>query len=513
MKKRLWSVILVLALCLVTFVQAEEAQESEKVREGCWYEVFVYSYSDSDGDGIGDLKGLENKLDYIEYMGYDGLWLMPVMPSPSYHKYDVTDYMNVDEQYGTLDDMRSLVNACHERGIRIIIDLVVNHTSTRHPWFTRACASVKMGNTANKYVSYYNFTRTDANKYTNLQGTGWYYEEQFQGGNMPDLNLDNPEVRSEIQNIMRFWLSDINIDGFRLDACTSFYQTREGDIEFLTWLTRAAKEIKPDCYLVGETWTSLPVIAEYCKSGIDSCFLFPASQAEGYIVSAIRSSKGGESYLKNLLLAESAIPEGILAPFLCNHDTGRTVGLISARSYPEKAKFAEGILNMYPGSVFTYYGEEIGMVGSSNDPNKRIAMNWSEGERTSPPPGATTFEYPYPGVYEQMEDESSLLNYCREINRIKHENPVIMQGRTVDGNAEGSLCVLRRESETDACVIAINFDPYEAVSFDCPGSLAFKDELSATGEKAAVVQDVEASVTHVTLPAYGIVILKPAFDD
>lgn len=507
--KRAWTALMALILLLsgVSFAETDVSASAAAIPEGCWYEVFVYSYSDSDGDGIGDLKGLENKLDYIQYMGYDGLWLMPVMPSPSYHKYDVTDYKAIDPLYGTLDDMRQLVEACHARGIRIIIDLVVNHTSTQHSWFKRASASVKMGNTTNKYVSYYTFSQTKANKYTNLLGSKWYYEEQFQGGNMPDLNLDNPDVRAEIEDILSFWLSDVGIDGFRLDACTSYYTTTPGDIDFLTWLVQRAKAIKPDCYLVGETWTSLGVIAQYYESGIDSCFLFPVSQAEGYLVSALRSSKPAQSYVKNLLAVEQAIPEGILAPFLCNHDTGRTVGLISARSNPEKAKFAEGILNMYPGSVFTYYGEEIGMVGSSNDPNKRIAMNWSETERTLPPPGANTFEYPYPGVYEQKEDELSLLNYCRAINALKHAFPVIMQGRTEALLTGDSYCALKRFTQDDECVIAINFDEENAAIFDLPGSYTLAGQLNVASDEASA--DSFGAVTSVTLPAYGIAILSP----
>ena len=508
MKKRLWSVILALSLLLGMGVATRAEEGSDPIMEGCWYEVFVYSYSDSDGDGIGDLNGLKGKLDYIDYMGYDGIWLMPIMPSPSYHKYDVTDYMNVDELYGTTDDMRALVEACHEKGIRIIIDLVVNHTSTRHPWFTRACASLKMGNMSNKYVNYYNFSRTKSNKYTNLMGTDWYYEEQFQGGGMPDLNLDNPDVRDEIEAIMRYWLTDIGVDGFRLDACTSYYTATADSIEFLAWLTDTAKQIKPDCYLVGETWTGLPMIAQYYQSGIDSCFLFPASQAEGYIVSALRGMKPAQSYVKNLLAVEQAIPDGILAPFLCNHDTGRTVGLISARSNPEKAKFAEGILNMYPGSVFTYYGEEIGMVGSSNDPNKRIAMNWSESERTSPPPGATTFEYPYPGVYEQMEDENSLLNYCRSINLLKAEYPVIMQGRTEELLTGDTYCAIRRFTETDECAILINFSADEYAIFDLEGEYSLAAQLTVSEDSGTAY--AQNGVTSVTLPPYGILILLPA---
>ena len=502
MKKRLWSVILVLCLMLSVFALGEGA------KEGMWYEVFVYSYSDSDGDGIGDLRGLISKLDYIQYMGYTGIWLMPVMPSPSYHKYDVTDYFDIDPAYGTLDDMRELVSECHARGIRVIIDLVVNHTSTRHKWFQLAATSLRFGNLTNKYIGYYNFRQTGGSGYARLDNTGWFYEEQFSGGNMPDLNLENPDVKRQIEKIMRFWLTDVDVDGFRLDAVTSYMSTTAGSIEFLSWLNDAAKAIKPDCYIVGEAWTSLGVISEYYQSGVDSFFLFPASQAEGYIVTSIKAAAPAESYVKALLATEQAIPEGIIAPFLGNHDTGRTVGLLQARSDPDKAKFAEGILNMFPGSVFTYYGEEIGMVGSGVDPNKRIGMYWADGEITTPPPGATRTEYAYPGVYEQMEDENSLLSYCRRINLLKAANPVVMQGRTEAVQVEKTCCVLRRFTEDDECLIAINFDRENPASVSLTGAYTLASELEIAQESASV--ETADGTSLLTLPPYGIALLRNA---
>lgn len=129
-----------------------------------YYEIFVGSFYDSDGDGMGDLKGVEEKLDYISDLGCNGIWLMPIMPSPTYHKYDTTDYEAVDEAYGTADDFKELASACHEKGIRLIIDVAMNHSSSQHPWFTQACeylAGLKAGekpdDTVCPYVDYYHF--------------------------------------------------------------------------------------------------------------------------------------------------------------------------------------------------------------------------------------------------------------------------------------------------------------------------------------------------------------------
>ena len=132
MKHRLCLLLTALLLALPFAALASETDGAN------WYEVFVYSYQDSDGNGIGDLNGLRQRLDYIDDMGFDGIWLMPIMPSPSYHKYDVTDYYQVDPLYGTLDDFKALTAECHERGIRLIIDLPINHTSSQHPWFLEA---------------------------------------------------------------------------------------------------------------------------------------------------------------------------------------------------------------------------------------------------------------------------------------------------------------------------------------------------------------------------------------
>ena len=203
---------------------------------GTTYEIFVGSFMDSDGDGTGDLGGVLEKLDYLcdgkdtagDDLGCNGIWLMPVFPSPTYHKYDVTDYKSIDPQYGTMEDFDAFLAACHERGIRVILDLPLNHTSSEHPWFRKAadylCGLPEGAEPSVKdcrYAAYYNFSREAQNGYAALSDSGWYYEARFWEG-MPDLNLDSPQVRSQIASIAEFWL-DKGVDGFRLDAVTSFY--------------------------------------------------------------------------------------------------------------------------------------------------------------------------------------------------------------------------------------------------------------------------------------------------
>ena len=239
-----------------------------------------------------------------------------------------------------MEDMRKLVSQCHARGIKIIIDMVLNHSSTQHPWFIAACDALRAGDMDNPYVDYYCFTKQPAQKYIPVSGTDWYYEEQFSGGGMPDLNLDSEAVFEEIRSIFAFWLQDVGVDGFRLDAVTSYYAANTDlNVEFLRKINALAKEIKPGCYIVGEAWTGLTEIARYYESGADSFFLFPASQAEGYIARAIRArSRNAQSYMGYLTDVYAAIPEGLRAPFLGNHDTGRAVGSLQARSSLPRAQ-------------------------------------------------------------------------------------------------------------------------------------------------------------------------------
>ena len=493
-------------LCLVLFISlfigALPAQ-GEQTAHNNWYEVFVRSYQDSGGDGLGDLQGLISRLDYIRDMGYNGLWLMPVMPSPSYHKYDVTNYMEIDHEYGTLADMRQLMREAHDRDIAVIIDLPINHTSTQHPWFLYACDALEQGMEC-EYVDYYHFQREPGSGYVPMGDTGWYYEEQFAGGGMPDLNLDNEQVREQIGLIAKFWLQAMDADGFRLDAVTSYYTgDTDKNVSFLRWLKNLCEEIKPGSYLVGECWTGLSTIAQYYESGVDSFFLFPASQAEGFIVSSLRGRSGhAEKFVKSYQNVLEAVQKGVLAPFLSNHDTGRTIGSVQGRANLPIAKFAEGVLNMMQGNVFSYYGEEIGMVGSGDDPNKRLAMYWNDGDMTAQPPGVTSLEYAYPSVEAQMADSDSLLNYCKALNHARLDFPMIAEGENEFVFVQGDVCLMRRAWQGESCLIALNFSSKDTNECPLPGGMSILRDIETEGDQAEIMEST------LTLPPYAIVILN-----
>ncbi len=496
-----WGILLIVGICLL--IGTAYADESYN-----WYEIFVRSYQDSDGDGIGDIRGVQMHLADIADMGYTGLWLMPVMPSPSYHKYDVTDYMQIDPEYGTLEDMQALIAQAHARGIRVILDLPINHTSVQHPWFQSAMEEIRNGQRG-AWTEFYRFTQTPGDGFVPLEDTGWYYEESFSGGGMPDLNLDSPAVKTEITRILTFWLSEMQVDGFRLDAVTSYF-TGEPDrnIAFLSWLKETCESIHPDSFLVGECWAGLDTIAQYYESKVDAFFLFPASQAEGFVISSLRGrSAHAEKFIKAYERVLSTLDGCKLAPFLCNHDTGRTLGAVQGRSNLPAAKFAEGILGMMQGYTFTYYGEEIGMVGSGEDPNKRLAMNWNESERTLQPPGAAQAEYPYPSWDVQKEDPDSLLNYCRKVNQIRLQYPMIALGKNSVASVSGDVCLLSRTWDDSICWIAMNFSQKETLACDVPENVMLCEELLTGAEH------VSQTGTVLSLPPYSIAILEKKTED
>ena len=248
-----------------------------------FYEIFVYSFCDSNGDGIGDLQGVISKLDYLQELGIRGIWLMPIHPSTSYHKYNVTDYYAIDPDYGTMADFEQLIAECEKRDIHLIIDLVVNHTGSENPWFKEAVAylqNLPAGQEPDagecKYLDYYFFSKESAgNASRPVEGTDWYYEGAFDFS-MPDLNLGNQAVRDEIQAIMQFWI-DKGVAGFRLDAAKEFYSgSTTKNVEVLSWIQHlcgtlgmlydspdvadiaGAESIRPDalglCYPVAVSW-------------------------------------------------------------------------------------------------------------------------------------------------------------------------------------------------------------------------------------------------------------------
>lgn len=451
------------------------------------YEIFVRSFYDSGEDGIGDLKGVTHQLDYIKDMGYNLIWLMPIMESTTYHGYDVVDYYTVEKDYGTNEDFQELTREAHARGINVIIDMVINHSSTSNAWFKKATKAIKENDTTSedaKYRDYYTFKQFSSNPdesiWRDVPGaTGWYYEGRFDNI-MPDLNLDSQTVKDEIENIFEYWLNDMGCDGFRLDAVTSYYTGNvPKNIEFLTWVNDTAKSIKEDAYIVGEAWEGTDKqIREYYNSGCDSFFLFTMSAgASGSssikkILSPLYSNPGDK--LTDLLLdLQSTYNTGILAPFLGNHDTLRAANMLGSES---QIKIGAGIMSIMNGTVWVYYGDEIGMTcASSQDETKRIPMKWSDndvavGQVFVPPMQGMRVDqksYSFGSVEEQAQEPNSILNYYKEAMRIRNCHPEIARGEIEAlESVSPYIAAIKKTWNGNSIVILVNMSSEE--SFNVP---------------------------------------------
>ncbi len=490
-----------------------------------WYEIFVYSYCDSDGDGIGDLKGVISKLDELEKLGIGGIWLMPIHPSTSYHKYNVTDYYAVDPAYGTMEDFEALIAECDRRDIKVIMDLVLNHTGSEHAWFKQAASYLKELPEGQQpdlqvcpYVDYYNFVQAETcpPTYCPVDGApGWFYEGHF-SPEMPDLNFDSQTMRAELRKIMEFWL-DKGVAGFRLDAAKEFYSdVTDKNIEVLSWIQQTATEIKPECYLVAEVWESFDTIARYYESGITSIFNYAFGNNNGKIIKVLQGAGNASvvsTYATALQKADMAYRKSnadyIDAPFLSNHDVGRIAGFVGRD--PAKTKLA-GAMNLFmSGNVFVYYGEELGMVcGAVNDPSYRSPMHWNEaGDQgtTQAPPGCTVpEEYPMGSLEVQRSDDASVYNYYRQAIAIRNALGVISHGQpTVEAPLNtGCVSAVRKTWNDDSCIILMNID-------EAPAEVDLSDyaHWSMAASLSADTNPVTKEGNTLHLPAFGTAVLVP----
>ena len=480
------------------------------------YEVFVRSFNDSNGDGIGDLNGLIEKLDYLndgdpattDDLGITGIWLMPVMQSPSYHGYDVTDYYSVNSDYGSNEDFKRLVEEAHRRGIEVIVDLPFNHTSNEHPWFVESAS-----NPSSPKRDWYRWSATDDGSRPLWPGGGpvWhklgdaYYFGLFWEG-MPDLNYANPEVTEEMEKVTRFWLEEMGADGFRLDAIRHLIE--EGATYSNTPATHAwwqsfddfVDSIDPEALTVGEVWDASTAVAPYVQNDeVDLAFEFEL--AEEILTSIQRREPQATSQEVARMLA--AFPPGQFATFLTNHDQNRVATQLFKD--PEGNHLAATLLMTLPGVPFIYYGEEIGMTGGKPDERIRTPMQWT-GEATG---GFTTGTPWQPlnadtkkvNVASQEEDPDSLLNHYRRLVHLRNDHPALRNGEfvPVDSSCPSTFAFMRHlpaasgdTSDTQTVLVVVNFaakGELTGCTFGYAGEIlppgAYRASDLLTGEQAA----------------------------
>jgi maltose alpha-D-glucosyltransferase/alpha-amylase len=451
-------------------------------KRAVFYEVHLRGFFDGSGNGSGDLRGLTDKLDYLQWLGIDCIWLLPMYPSPLRDGgYDISDYCAVHPDYGSVDDFQSLVEAAHQRGIRVIADLVVNHTSADHPWFQEAREGgpkrdwYVWSETDDRYEeARIIFLDTEVSNWTWDPTAGAYYWHRF-FSHQPDLNFDNPEVQEAMLDVLRFWF-DLGIDGFRLDAVPYLFEREATNCENLpethAYLKRLRAEVDagyPDRVLLAEANQWPEDVVQYFGDG-DECqmaFHFPVMPR---MFMAVRREEATPLY--EILAGTPPIPESCQwGLFLRNHDE-LTLEMVTDEErdymYEEYAKdprmrlnlgirrrlaplldngrdeieLMHAILFSLPGSPVLYYGDEIGMgdnVYLGDRDGVRTPMQWT-GDRNGgfsradfaqlylPLSMDPVFGYQAVNVEAQLRTPTSFLRWLRKFIALRKEHPVFGLG-------------------------------------------------------------------------------------
>jgi glycosidase len=462
-----------LALGLVAGLPAAAAAQTPWWNQNTvCYEVFVRSFYDSDGDGIGDLNGLIQKLDYIndgdprskKDLGANCIWLMPVAESPSYHGYDVVDYYRVERDYGTKDDFKRLVAEAHRRGIRVLVDLVLNHTSSDHPFFKQATVDPN-----SPYRSWFRFSPTAPDEKGSwdqvIWHRNWNRDEYYFGlfvREMPDLDYRNPAVMAEAQRVAAFWLDEMGVDGFRLDAVA--HLTEDGNVTknapsvhpVLREFGQFVRRTKPQAFTVGEVMDSTMPMVPYYPDQLDSHFAFETGDA---ILDALRLGTA-RAFFPRMMRLQREIPAQRYAPILRNHDQTRAMTEMGGDW--GKARVAATLLLTLPGTPFLYYGEEIGITGDKPDPRLRTPMQW-----TRAPNAGFTRGLPWEplqpdtlvaNVQVQDADPASLLNLYRELVHLRTSHPALSgAGELVPlSNPHDAVAAYLRRSGDRVTLVLVN---------------------------------------------------------
>jgi glycosidase len=451
---------------------------------------------------------------------------MPIFPSPSYHGYDVTDYFAVNPQYGTMEDFARLLDKAHARGIRVVIDLVVNHTSDQHPWFKQAALGPN-----SPYRNWYIWSEADpgylgpwGERVWHASPTGYYYYGIFESY-MPDLNYANPEVTQQMNSVARFWLQDVGVDGFRLDAAKHLIEDgrrQENTAATHLWYQdfyRSYKAVNPQAMTVGELFgDDLSTLASYIE-GRQFDLAFNFELAYGFLNSAIYGEANQTA--NPLKYSDGLLPPLQYASFLTNHDQDRVLSQFIGNV--DRARVAASLLLTSPGVPFIYYGEEIGMEGTKPDPDIRRPMQWDAsayaGFSRATPWSAPDWNYKTVNVAAETSNPLSLLTHYRALIQLRAAHPALRVGtlNLVSADDEAIFADLRL-SENEAILVIVNLGKTPLAAY----TLKLKNSALAAGRYTALpllgatsAADLEvdanggfADYLPAELPAFGTVILQ-----
>jgi len=478
-------------------------------RDGVIYQVYVRSFADGNGDGLGDLPGLISRLDYLSDLGIDALWLSPIYPSPDADfGYDVADHAAVDPRYGTLGDFDRLLAEAHRRGIRIVLDMVMNHTSDQHPWFRES-----RSNRGSARRDWYIWSDRPNNWKAAFGGSAWehdaatgqYYLHLFTR-QQPDVNWRSPEVRAAQLDVFRFWL-ERGVDGFRLDVYNAYFKDaglrdnpRKAGLrgfdrqhhlhdmdqpEMMPLLRdlRALLDSYPERYSVGETYLATPAkTVSYCgPDKLHAAFSFDFTRSDLVY-------PWNPSWIAHRIAARESVfnAAGVWpTTVMSNHDLPRAAGRYSRGEDDAAARMAMALLLALRGTPFLYYGEEIGMRDISlrrreilDPPGKkywpvykgrdgcRSPMQWDDSEhagfsRTAPWLPVHP-DFPRRSVASQAADPGSLLSFTRSLISLRRATPALVKGDYAPVAAPRGVLAFLRGLPQRKVLVAMNFGRREA---------------------------------------------------
>ena len=466
------------------------------------YELFVRSFYDSNGDGIGDFGGVTAKADYLKKLGVGQVWLMPIFPSPTYYGYDVTDYYGVHSDFGTMADFETMISTLHQKGIRVYLDMILNHSSIQNPWFNASYSDYVFGDTSStSKADWYNWSTTSKSGYLDYNSSGKYYECRFDRS-MPDFNFDSSGVQAEFKKILNFWCAK-GVDGYRLDAVKYYYYGNTAkNIASLNTLVADVKTDYPAIEFVGENWSSGDEYYSYYQSQINSFFCFDESITSTGDATLVGASKGfvdAKKFTDAIAAIEARVktvnPESYSSYFLSNHDQDRISKSLGGLG---PGKVGASLTYLLPGTPYCYYGEEEQLKGvrGANDQSdvlRRLPMIWSSVSKTGqcvfPDPSksalASSITQITNGVDDLLQQPMSLINHYRKVASIRNKYPLFKKATFTSLNSGDSHVIAYKLTDGNSSLVVLTNNRNIAVEVDVSsfgGSLL--DEIDSSNLKA-----------------------------
>ncbi|XP_054004462.1 maltase 1-like [Hylaeus anthracinus] len=516
---------------IVILLLAAVALTSAKILNKDWwkstvfYQIYPRSFMDSDGDGIGDLKGITSKLDHIKDAGIGAIWLSPIYKSPMVDfGYDIEDFRSIDKTFGTLDDLKALIARAKELALKVVLDLVPNHTSDKHEWFLKSL------NKTSKYADYYMWknTKLPPNNWLSVfNGSGWTFNEarkewyfhQFYK-EQPDLNYTNPAVQEEMKDVIKYWL-DMGIDGFRIDAVPHIFESNIDKDEPPSYLSKNSSEYtylshiytkdQPQTYdliqnwrefvdkyadelnqdekvLLTEAYTGWDNTIKYYKYGSNVPFNFK-------FITNVNSNSTAADFKEIIDHWISSTPTGFAPNWVMgNHDRTR----IGTR-YPGRTDQMTMLAMILPGVAVTYYGEEIGMVDNSTlrvydfRDGCRTPMQWNDSAQAGFSTNATTWlpvntNYHELNLEKEKKDPNSHYNLYKSLTRLRNSSVALKHGNTTAFVVNNDVLAVVRNTSDEVVALLINFSNDKSTTVNVANLTSWKRTSIKAGSVSSGVK-------------------------